>query len=164
MPKSGALFSGVQLIALKDYTDERGFFREVAKKSWKVSSIRQVSVSQTKPGIIKAFHWHERQNDAWHLLEGKILVGLHDLRKKSKTSGQTVSFEWDANTPCLLVIPKKVAHGYKVLGAQNAVMLYLMDTEYHSKKPDEKRLAFDDPKIQMDWNQKPAQSITDLLP
>lgn len=165
MPKPNALFPGVRIIPLTDHADDRGFFREVAKKSWKVSGISQVSVSETKPGVIKAFHWHEHQRDAWHLLEGKIMVGLHDLREKSKTFGQTISFEWDARkAPCLLVVPKKVAHGYKVRGKKNALLLYMMDNEYDVEKPDEKRIAFDDPEIALDWNKAPACGIGDFIP
>lgn len=164
MPRNQRLFDGVRVILLTSHLDDRGFFREVAKKSWKVSDIRQVSVSQTKVGIIKAFHWHEHQRDVWHLLSGRILVGLHDLRKNSKTFGQTISFEWDSKkAACLLVIPKKIAHGYKVLDSPSAVMLYLMDKEYNPKKSDEKRIPFDDPLVSMDWNEAGTQAILDFI-
>lgn len=165
MVRAKKLFSGIRVIPLTSHADERGFFREVVKKSWKISDICQVSVSQTKPGIIKAFHWHNRQRDVWHLLQGRLLVGLHDLRKTSKTHGQTISFEWDAEkVPCLLVIPKKIAHGYKVLGSQNALMLYMMDSEYNPQKQDEERMEFDDPAVALDWNTLPAQSIEAVMP
>lgn len=165
MAKQRLLFSGVKIVFLTDHADDRGFFREVARKTWKISKIGQVSISQTKPGVIKAFHWHERQSDAWHLLQGRLIVGLHDLRKNSKSFGQTVLFEWDAQkNPFLLVIPKKIAHGYKVIGPKDALMLYMMDNEYDPKKPDEKRMAFDDPKIGADWKKAPAYSISDFLP
>ncbi|MFH0955505.1 MAG: dTDP-4-dehydrorhamnose 3,5-epimerase family protein [Candidatus Micrarchaeota archaeon] len=159
------LLSGVRVIPLSDHSDKRGFFREIAKKSWKMPDIRQVSVSETKSGIIKAFHWHERQGDAWHLLKGKLIVSLHDLRKTSRDFGRTISFEWDAKkTACLLLIPKKVCHGYKAVGPKNALMLYMMDREYNPKKPDEKRIPFDDPKIGMNWKGQPKMSINDFMP
>jgi dTDP-4-dehydrorhamnose 3,5-epimerase len=163
--KIKTLFSGVRIIPLVDHSDNRGFFREIAKKSWKVSDIRQVSVSETKSGVIKAFHWHERQRDIWHLLKGRLIVSLHDLRKTSDDFGRTISFEWDAKkTGCLLAIPKKVCHGYKVVGPKNALMLYMMDREYNPKKPDEKRILFDNPRIGMEWKKKPEMSIEDFMP
>ena len=165
MAKPGALFAGVRIVPLTDHADDRGFFREVARKSWRISKIGQVSVSKTKPGVIKAFHWHERQSDAWHLLQGRLIVGIHDLRKKSKSFGQTILFEWDAKQkPCVLVIPKKVCHGYKVIGSKDALMLYMMDKEYDSKKSDEKRISHDDPSIGANWDQKPGKAITDFFP
>lgn len=144
--------AGIQVIPLEDHVDERGFFREVCLASKTKIVIRQVSLSKTKPGVIKAFHWHEKQFDAWHLVSGTVLVGLHDLRKDSVSFGKTDRFVWSADEkPLLLVIPKKVAHGYKVLGDKPAVMLYLMDKEYDAKKPDEKRIPFDSPDIGFDW-------------
>ncbi len=144
---------GIRVFRLEKHPDERGFFAEILRKSWIKSSIRQISLSQTKPGIIKAFHWHEKQLDIWHLVSGKILVVLHDGRKNTASAGKTNSFLWDAEQEplLLLVIPKKVLHGYKVLGEKPALMLYMMDKEYDAKKPDEKRVPFDDSRIGFDW-------------
>ena len=148
MPKT---IEGVQIIGIKSHDDERGFFREVYKKSAINVSARQVSLSLTKPGIIKAFHWHNSQFDIWHLVSGRALVVLYDIRKNSATAGLTMSFVMDETDPKLIVIPKKVAHGYKALGKGPMLMLYIMDREYNRKKPDEWRMDFDDKRIGFNW-------------
>jgi len=143
---------GVRLIGLASHEDARGYFREIFRKSRQRFLVRQISVSLTKPGVIKAFHWHKKQQDAWHLVSGKALVVLHDLRPGSATRGKTLSFEWNADQkPQLLIVPKKVVHGYKALGKKPMVMLYYMDREYNAKKPDEERIALDDPVIGFNW-------------
>jgi dTDP-4-dehydrorhamnose 3,5-epimerase len=145
--------AGIRVFRLQSHANERGFFREVLRKTWISKPIQQASLSQTNPGVIKAFHWHDKQLDIWHLVSGKALVVLHDARKKTKTAGKTEHFVWDSEKDSLLlVIPKKVLHGYKVLGEKPITMLYLMDKEYNAKKPDEKRVSFDDPKIGFDWS------------
>ena len=146
--------SGVMLRGIESHDDERGYFREVFRRSWvKKFSPRQVSVSQVAPGVIKAFHFHRKQADVWYLVSGKILVGLHDLRPRSKTYGQTMSLVLEATeAPKMLLIPKMVAHGYKAIGGEPARILYLMDREFSKPEPDEGRIQFDDKSIGFDWS------------
>jgi len=151
--QSAEKIDGVKIIGLESHVDERGYFMEVYRKSLlKNVPVRQVSVSLTNPGIIKAFHWHRRQFDVWHIVSGKALVVLHDMRENSPTAGCTQSFVADDLNPILVVIPKMVAHGYKVLGDKPLLMLYLMDKEYDRKNPDEGRIEFDDKSIGFDWH------------
>ncbi len=41
------------------------------------------------PGVIKAFHYHEKQDDLWFFPSGNAQVVLYDLRKDSPTKGET---------------------------------------------------------------------------
>ncbi len=152
-----SIFPGLRIIDLVKHEDERGYFLEVLRKSWIKNPLKQASLSLTKPGIIKAFHWHKKQLDIWYVISGKALVVLHDLRPKSGTYRQTKSFVLDAaENPKLVIIPKRIAHGYKVLGSEPLTMLYVMDIEYNPKKPDEERISFDDKSIGFDWETDPA--------
>ncbi len=152
--------AGVTIRLLADHAGANGFFREALRKSWIPFPIRQVSVSKTNQGEIKAFHWHQKQWDVWHVLSGKALVGLYDLRPHSKTFKKKAKWVLDAKKkPVIVMIPKKVAHGYRVLGKKPLLMLYLTDKEYNPKKPDEHRIPFDDPTIGFDWTEKKARRI-----
>ena len=103
------------------------------------------------PGVIKAFHWHEHQDDYWVVVKGMAQVVLHDLRASSPTRGQTdVHYLGDYNRQ-LLVIPTGVAHGYRVLGKEPVLLLYHTTEAYDPADPDEQRLPFDDPTIGFDW-------------
>jgi dTDP-4-dehydrorhamnose 3,5-epimerase len=104
------------------------------------------------PGTIKGFHYHENQDDLWFVATGKALVVLHDLRPKSPTYKQTDTLHAGEGDYKLILVPKGVAHGYKVLSKEPVMLFYHTTEPYNQEKPDEKRLAWDDPEIGFDWN------------
>jgi len=85
----------------------------------------QASMSKAYSGVIKAFHYHEQQDDLWFFPVGNAQVVLYDLRADSPTRGETNVFYMGEDNPVLLVIPQMVAHGYRVLGNEPAVIVYL---------------------------------------
>lgn len=115
----------------------------------------QASLAVTYPGIIKAFHWHEKQADLWFMLNGNAQVVLYDVRNDSPTHKKTqVVYMGELYEPILLLIPKGVAHGYRVLGEKPATLLYFTTQSYDPKNPDEQRIPFDDKEIGFDWTTK----------
>jgi len=149
------LIEGVQVKKLIKHCDDRGFFTEILRDDDKLlSHFGQASISKTYPGVVKAFHYHENQDDLWYFPNGHAQVVLHDLRKDSPTKGETNVFYMGEDNPMLLLIPKMVAHGYRVLGNEPAVIIYFTTKSYNRENPDEKRLAWDDPDIGFDWSTK----------
>lgn len=114
----------------------------------------QFSVSITYPGVIKAFHYHRLQEDFWFFPVGDAQVVLHDLRETSATCGETQVVYMGEQSPVLVRIPAKVAHGYRVLGSKPAVIAYITTRSYRREDPDEYRIAWDDPRIGFDWATK----------
>jgi len=119
----------------------------------------QANLSFTLPGTIKAFHAHEKQDDAWFLANGQIQVVLADLRKNFAIPGELTwgiiqSVIMSGVKPQVLVIPKGVVHGFKVMGSQNAELIYFVSRLYNSTDPDEGRIAWNHPKIAFDWSPK----------
>jgi len=146
------MIDGTKIKRIASYKDGRGYFREILRANNRLlKRFGQVSVSLTKQGVIKAFHWHKKQDDLFYVVSGKALVVLYDRRDNSKTFGKIMSLEMNENEPKLLFIPKGVAHGYKVLGKKRLIMLYIMDKSYNAEDPDEFRMAYDDPKVGFDW-------------
>jgi len=146
---------GVKFKKLIRHSDERGFFQEIVRDDESVvKKFGQLSASKTNPGVIKAFHYHERQDDIWFFPYGNARVVLNDIRKDSKTRGVTEVFFMGEDSPSALLIPAGVAHGYQVLGNKPVVITYLTSESYDSKNPDEKRIEYDDPKIGFDWTIK----------
>ncbi len=150
------MINGVKIKQIVVHGSDRGNFRELIRDDEDLlEEFGQASVSTTYPGIIKAFHWHEQQDDAWYVLRGNAQIVLHDLREDSTTYKETqVLYAGDLYTPCVIIIPYGVAHGYKVLGSEPLMMLYLTTKSYNVKNPDEKRIAYDDPSIGFDWTVK----------
>jgi dTDP-4-dehydrorhamnose 3,5-epimerase len=119
-----------------------------------LSKFGQMSFSKTYPNVIKAFHKHQKQDDIWFFPVGNAQVVLFDGRKDSLTCGETNTFYIGEDNPQIILIPKGVWHGYKVLGNTPAIIFYLTTESYDSNDPDEYRIDWDDPDINYDWETK----------
>lgn len=151
------MIQGVVIKKLVKHCDDRGCFLEILRNDDKLmKKFGQTSYTLTYPGVIKAFHYHKKQDDLWFVARGMAQVGLYDLRKKSKTHGETQVIYAGEDNPVLILIPKGVAHGYKVLGDKPVELFYHTTESYDGKNPDEGRIAFDDPKIGFDWRTRNA--------
>lgn len=140
---------------LVTYPDDRGFFREVLRDDdTLLANFGQTSVTVTYPGVIKAFHYHEKQDDLWYIASGMAQVVLYDMRTDSPTHKQTQVIYAGEQNPVLIKIPIGVAHGYRVLGDKPVMLFYHTTMSYNPKNPDEKRIPFDDPSIGFDWATK----------
>ena len=141
---------GVQQKQLKVFADDRGCFMELLREDDPFyTRFGQSNFSITYPGVVKAWHWHRKQDDLWFVASGMAQVGLHDLREDSPTRGQTEVFYLGDHNRALLFIPHGVAHGYRVLGPQPVALVYHTTGVYNPE--DELRLAWNDPSIGMDW-------------
>lgn len=149
------MIQGVVVKKLVKHPDDRGFFMEILRDDDKLlKRFGQTSYTITYPKVIKAFHYHEKQDDIWFVASGMAQVVLYDMRKKSKTYKQTQVIYAGEDNPVLIYIPIGVAHGYRVLGTKPVHLFYHTTKSYNSKNPDEKRIPFDDPEIDFDWKTK----------
>ncbi len=149
------MLEGVKIKKLVTHCDDRGYFREILRDDDNLlSRFGQTSMTLTYPGVIKAFHWHKKQDDLWYVARGMVKVVLYDMRHGSSTYGKTQVICAGQENPILIVIPKGVAHGYQVLGKDPAILFYHTTESYDPENPDEERLAYDDPMIGFDWTIK----------
>lgn len=149
------MIEGVKEKQLTRYHDDRGYFAEIVRDDEKLlARFGQCSITKTYPNIIKAFHWHKKQDDLWFCVSGNLQTVLYDRRPRSKTKGETAVFYLGEDNPKIILIPKGVAHGYRVLGSKPAVLVYFTTKSYDPNNPDEERIPFDDPSIGFDWQIK----------
>jgi dTDP-4-dehydrorhamnose 3,5-epimerase len=78
-----------------------------------------------------------------------LQVALADLRRESPTFGQRNTLYIGDKRPWQVLIPPGVAHGYKVIGIEPAVLVYVTSRFYDPS--DECRIAFDDDRVNYDW-------------
>ncbi|HYU64709.1 MAG TPA: dTDP-4-dehydrorhamnose 3,5-epimerase family protein [Candidatus Paceibacterota bacterium] len=136
------------------HADERGFFSEIVKSGEDAfKDIQQVSYSETKPGIIKAFHIHDYW-EVWCIIKGRAQVVLADLRKNSPTKGQTEVMRCSEDELTTIAIPPNVAHGYRPFGKTPMGIIYLAARAYDPSKPAIESLPHDTPLINFNWNAK----------
>ncbi len=101
------------------------------------------------PGIIKAFHFHKFRPIIGSPAAGLLQVALVDLRLDSKTYGVKNTIYVGALRPWQFLIPPGVAHGYKVIGEQPSVLVYITNRTYDPS--DEGRIPYNDTGIAYDW-------------
>jgi dTDP-4-dehydrorhamnose 3,5-epimerase len=147
------MIDGVKVKKLVKHSDDRGFFAELIRDDEPkvLSRFGQASWSLSYPGVIKAFHYHEKQDDLWFFPSGNAQVVLYDLRVNSHTQGETDVYYMGEENPILLLIPNGVAHGYRVLGQKPATIIYFTTESYNASDPDEKRIRWDDSLINFNW-------------
>jgi len=153
-PDSPELIAGVRVLPFPVYPDDRGYFLEVQRMGRGLAAdfpaeTTQISAALNFPGTVKAFHYHLLQTDLWTPVKGMMQVALADLRLGSPTFGKRNTFYVGPLRSWQLLIPPGVAHGYKVIGMEEALLVYLTDRFYNPR--DEGRLPFDDPAIAYDW-------------
>jgi dTDP-4-dehydrorhamnose 3,5-epimerase len=150
------VIEGVKIKKLVKHCDDRGFFAELVRDDEPdlLSRFGQASWSMSYPGVIKAFHYHEKQDDLWFFPSGNAQVVLHDLRDGSSTKGKTDVYYLGEENPIMLLIPKGIAHGYRVLGEKPAAIIYFTTESYDREDPDEKRIEWNDPSIGFNWDTK----------
>jgi len=153
-PESKGLIEGVRVQPFSVYPDDRGYFLEVHRMGKGPAAhfpaeSTQVSVAHNYAGTLKAFHFHLHQTDCWTPARGLFQVVLADLRVGSPTFGLRNTMYVGALRPWHVLIPPGVAHGYKVIGGEEALLVYLTDRFYNPA--DEGRIPYDDPGINYDW-------------
>jgi dTDP-4-dehydrorhamnose 3,5-epimerase len=156
-PRSGDLVEGVRIEPLRVLADDRGFFTELARLGTGMAADLmsadddriQISATLSYPGTIKAIHYHFEQTDLWAPVEGMFQVLLYDLRRDSGTFGRINTMYVGRYRPWSILIPPGVGHGYKVLGTDPALLIYITNRYYNAQ--DEGRLAWNDAAIAYDW-------------
>jgi dTDP-4-dehydrorhamnose 3,5-epimerase len=144
------IIEGVELIELKRFTGADGAFNELVRiekgkvvvpKELKGFAVKQINHSRVVPGSVKAWHCHFNQDEVWFIHpESKALVGLSDLRAKSKTKKLSMKLCLGDGRAHLLYIPRGVAHGLSNPYLQDVTMTYLVNNWFDGG--DEKRLRY----------------------
>ncbi len=145
------MIDGVALRNLKTHRDERGFFREIIRVTddFFEEGFGQWSHSLMHPGVIKAWHIHNKQTDWWYVCSGVLKVVLYDKRPDSSTYRQSMEIMLgDSHEASVLKIPTGVAHGCKCISGP-ANLLYVTSRTYNPE--DEGRIPHDDSEIGYDW-------------
>lgn len=144
------------IIEPKVFEDRRGYFfeafNEADLKNKGISyNFVQDNQSKSKYGVIRALHYQlapHSQAKLVRVIKGKVLDVAVDLRKKSKTFGQSFSVELSDTNFKQFLIPRGFAHGFSVL-SKEAVFFYKCDNYYN--KESEAGIMYNDPKLNIDW-------------
>ena len=147
--------SGVYLVQLDVFGDQRGFFLE----SWNRDTFRQEGFemdfvqdnhSRSKRGILRGMHYQTRhtQGKLVRVTAGEVFDAVVDLRRDSPTLGQWHGVTLSEENQSMLWVPPGFAHGFYVC-SDYADFQYKCTDIYH---PDsEISLAWNDPTVGINW-------------
>jgi dTDP-4-dehydrorhamnose 3,5-epimerase len=141
------MLEGIILKPLKRACDERGCFTEIMRQDWKdllgQDQPVQTNFSATYPGIIRAWHRHNRgQIDYFVVLKGALKICAFD--EETRELDEVISTGLDLQ---VLRMPGHYWHGFKAIGNETALLIYFTTKLYDYENPDEERRPWNDPRI-----------------
>lgn len=146
------MIDGVRIEDLSVIPDDRGFLMEMFRSdSPDFIKFGQVYMTCVYPGVVKAWHYHEKQVDNFVCVHGMAKIALHDTREGSPTRGQTDTYIIGWQRQRRVTIPRGVYHGFTAVGDESAYIINVPTETYNANGPDEFRRPFDDPEIGYDW-------------
>jgi dTDP-4-dehydrorhamnose 3,5-epimerase len=147
---------GIEVIALRRFEDERGWFCELRRDSRLPKRTVQTNLSFSRKGVIRGLHYHERgQDDLFACLQGTARVVVLD-----RETGETFTEDIGDDNLVAVYIPGHHAHGFEAL--TDLLFCYHVTQEYDAADPDEHEIPWDDPRIKRLWStQSPILSARD---
>jgi dTDP-4-dehydrorhamnose 3,5-epimerase len=147
------MIQDVKIKNLRVIPDERGHLMEILRRDDPIfETFGQVYMTTTYPGVIKAWHFHKKQNDNITVVKGMLKLVLYDDREGSTTRGEVNEFFPGEHNPILVHVPRNVYHGWKCIGSEEAYVVNCVTEPYNYKEPDEYRLPCDSDQIPYSWD------------
>jgi dTDP-4-dehydrorhamnose 3,5-epimerase len=138
--------AGVERVPLRIVEDERGWFCELRRDSALPNPMTQTNLSFSRPGVIRALHYHERgQDDLFVALRGTARVVVLD-----RETGETFCEDIGDDNPVAIYVPGRHAHGFEAL--TELLFCYHVTEEYDPGDPDEHGIPWNDPRVAHLWS------------
>ena len=146
----------VILVTPEIFTDERGFFMEIYKKTvFEKAGIKenftQDNYSSSQKNVLRGLHYQippRGQAKLIRCVSGEIFDVAVDIRRGSPYFGSWVGEYLNEDNKRMVYIPKGFAHGYLVL-SEEAKIVYKVSEEY--SKNHERGIFWKDPEVGIDW-------------
>jgi len=144
--------AGVTIQPLTVHADDRGYLMEILRDDDALfKRFGQVYLTVCYPGLVKAWHLHERQTDNLACVAGTMKLGIFDDRPASPTRGQSLSVILGLVHPVLVQIPPGLWHGFTPIGGEPATLLNVPTLHYDAAAPDEQRRDPFVPELPFEW-------------
>lgn len=106
--------------------DERGSFTEIMRRDWLdvlTNDIMQANMSVIYPGMVRAWHRHERgQVDHFLAMQGAMKICAYD-----DESGELDEIVSSGENLQLVRIPGHYWHGFRVVGNELTTLIYFVN-------------------------------------
>lgn len=155
MPFTETGIEGLKIWEPKVLEDSRGFFmesynRNVFREAGIDTEFVQDNRSLSHKGVLRGLHFQIgscAQAKLVSVLHGEVIDIVVDVRRESKTFGQTYSIVLNAKNRKQLFVPRGFAHGFVVL-EDNTEFFYKCDNFY--SKENERGILMSDPALKIE--------------
>jgi dTDP-4-dehydrorhamnose 3,5-epimerase len=149
------MIHGVFTKQMRFIPDERGRLMEILRNDEDLFvKFGQVYVTTTYPQVVKAWHFHKKQDDFITCVKGMLKLVLFDDREDSSTRGEVNQFFIGDYNPMVIKVPKMVYHGWKCISEEEALVVNVPTEAYDRQNPDEFRLDAHENNIPYKWERK----------
>jgi len=107
--------------------DERGSFTELIH----TESAGQVSVSVSKPGVVRGNHFHDTKIEKFIVLSGEARIAFRHM-----ASGERMEFLVNGEQPRIVTIPVGYTHNIENTGTGDMVLLIWANENFDRSRPD----------------------------
>ncbi|QKR00837.1 dTDP-4-dehydrorhamnose 3,5-epimerase [Metallosphaera tengchongensis] len=142
----------VVLVEARQFSDERGHFEELYKRSdfrgYVPCDFVQVNHSFSRRGVLRGLHFQLKpvpQGKLVSVVSGRIYDVAVDLRRGSPSYKRWVSAELTPGK--LLWVPAGFAHGF--LALEDSHVVYFVTREF--SKEHDSGIRYDDPEVGVEW-------------
>lgn len=153
--RAGSMIEGVQVRALDMHEDERGSFTEFFRAEWD-SGIEptQWSFVRSKPGVFRGMHLHRRHEEYVLVVDGRMSIGLYDMRPGSPTEGTSMLLELSGDELAFVSWPPGIVHGWY---AHETTLHVQAVSETYDEYKDDDNLGCrgTDPELGIPWPETP---------
>jgi dTDP-4-dehydrorhamnose 3,5-epimerase len=134
MQSSQTSIEGLQIITLKQVSDERGTVREFFRASalGDFGALRQINVTQSGYGAVRGLHG-ESTTKLVGCVAGAAFGAYLDARPDSPSYGKLVTLELTAGTQVL--VPPGVCNGFQSVSREGSQYLYCFTDEWYPGMP-----------------------------
>ena len=139
------------------HEDERGELIEMYNPAWGLHPEPLVYVYQAtvRPGAVKGWVVHEKQDDRLFISLGVMRWALFDNRPDSPTYKLLNIFTFSERNRALLIVPRGVFHAVQNIGQSDAVFVNMPTRAYDHADPDKFRLPIKNDLIPYDFSDVP---------
>ena len=144
----GAPLSDDWYVDLVTHADPRGRLTEIYRKSrLDAPPAVQWNFVHSTANAMRGVHVHANHHDYLVVLEGEMVLGLHDIRPRSPSRGASALVRLSGARLSCVLIPPGVAHGFYAPAPYR--MVYGLTEEWDGS--DEMGCRWDDPALPIDW-------------
>jgi dTDP-4-dehydrorhamnose 3,5-epimerase len=139
------LIEGVVIRHARTHADERGTLCEIMDLRWEFTEdpLVYAYLVTLRPGQIRGWVVHEKQNDRLFLFQGVLRIVLYDARPDSTTHGWLNVLHAGGHDRALVSIPTGVYHAVQNVSDVEGAFVNLPSEPYNHDDPDKYRLPLE---------------------